>query len=315
MLFNLATFVPGVTAIPAVQRKLLARRTGTGGTDSARYSYSVWLRHLVLAHANGLPTTLDAIAELGPGDSLGMGLAALLSGASRYFAFDVVAHANAERNLAVFDELVSLFRNRTPIPANDEFPRVSPRLDQYAFPTHCLTDARLDAALAPARIDQIRAALRDCTSPGSVIQYRAPWQGDQFIQRGSIDMIFSQAVLEHVDDLRGVYRASRLWLKPTGFISHQVDLKSHGTSVQWNGHWTYSDTVWKVIRGKDSWLINRAPCSTHLRLLAEEGFRPVVEVRTSMPSSITRHDLARRFRDMPDEDLTTSGLFVQAVKA
>ena len=47
VLLNALTFVPGVTALPPVKRILQRRVTGTGGTDSARYCYSVWLRQLV----------------------------------------------------------------------------------------------------------------------------------------------------------------------------------------------------------------------------------------------------------------------------
>src|SRR5476651_1324393 len=106
LLFNALTFVPGVSLVPAVRRKLLTRGTGTGGSDSARYCYSVWMRHLVSAREKGLNTNPEAVAELGPGDSLGICLAALLSGSARCFAFDVVAHANPVRNLAIFDGLV-----------------------------------------------------------------------------------------------------------------------------------------------------------------------------------------------------------------
>ncbi|MBM4372890.1 MAG: hypothetical protein FJ098_14650, partial [Deltaproteobacteria bacterium] len=76
LLWGIATFVPGV--------RFLDRR-GTGGTGSARYCYSVWLRHLVLAKDRGLLDQVPAtVAELGPGDSIGIGLAALLSGATAY---------------------------------------------------------------------------------------------------------------------------------------------------------------------------------------------------------------------------------------
>ena len=53
---------------------------GTGGTGSARYCYSIWLRHLLLAHAGGMRGLPSTLAELGPGDSVGVGLAALISG-------------------------------------------------------------------------------------------------------------------------------------------------------------------------------------------------------------------------------------------
>ena len=58
----------------------------------------------------------------------------MLTGVERYFAFDVVAHANTPRNLAIFDGLVELFRERADIPDASEYPRVGPTLNDYRFP-------------------------------------------------------------------------------------------------------------------------------------------------------------------------------------
>jgi len=66
LLGGIASYIPELYA-------LFSR--GTGGTISARYCYGVWLRHLVMAHENGLSIQPDTIIELGPGDSLGIGLA------------------------------------------------------------------------------------------------------------------------------------------------------------------------------------------------------------------------------------------------
>jgi hypothetical protein len=52
----------------------------------------------------------ESVAEFGPGDSLGVGLAALLSGSNRYSALDVHRDGSTERTLRIFDELVALFR-------------------------------------------------------------------------------------------------------------------------------------------------------------------------------------------------------------
>jgi hypothetical protein len=314
LLFNALTFLPGVSQIPRVRNKIRTRTTGTGGTDSARYCYSVWLRHLVLARDNHLNTSPETVAELGPGDSLGICVSALLSGAKRCFALDVVAHANTERNLAIFDGVVTLFESRAAIPDDVEFPGVYPKLKDYSFPSDILTDSRIDTALSPERIQKLRASLANLDANDSVIRYRAPWFDSSVVEENSVDMIFSQAVLEHVDDLEMVYRTMNQWLKARGYISHQIDLNSHGWAEEWNGHWTYSDFMWKLIRGRDSWLINREPQSTHIRMLTNAGFEIVNCLPVEKVSSIGLNNVAKRFRGMTEQDLTTSGLFVQATR-
>lgn len=301
--------------LPAVEK----RRAGTTrGTSSARYCYSVWLRHLVLAHEAGLVRTGTpvpaVVAELGPGDSIGIGLAALLSGASRYIALDLVAYASSERNLAVLDELVELMRAQTPIPDAVEFPSVKPSLPSYAFPSRVLTDEHLARMLAPERVASIRRALEHVDADLGLISYRAPWFDAGVVEPDSIDMLFSQAVLEHVDDLEGAYAAMAAWLKPGGFASHEIALNAHYLAPEWNAHWTISDPVWKLIRGKRPYLLNREPASTHVRLLGRSGMQIVNEVRVQVKSDVARSRLARRFRGMSDDDLTTRAIFVQAVK-
>jgi len=314
LIFNAAAFVPGVAAIPAVKRRIVNRAMGTGGTISGRYCYSVWFRHLAHAANSGLQTCPRVVAELGPGDSLGAGIAALLSGAEQYFALDVVAHANVERNLEVLDELVALFSARADIPDDREFPGVYPKLGDYRFPSSIMGRERLEACLHPDRIARIRHSLTDTAAPGSMVQYRAPWLDSSVIQPGAIDMIFSQAALEHIDELEQAYRGMRLWLAPNGFLSHEIDFSSHGWADHWDGHWVHPDWKWKLIRGRDAWSINREPESTHLRILDREGFRIVFHERGRAQSNITRARLASRFRDATAEDLTTSSTFLQAVR-
>jgi SAM-dependent methyltransferase len=300
---GLATYLP-IT-------KFIQRRTG--GSDDARYCYSVWLRHLTNARRAGLPTDPKIVAELGPGDSLGIGLAALLSGAEQYYAFDVREFANNERNARIFDTLCELFAARAPIPDSNEYPEARPRLDDYGFPHQLLTDERLSRSLDPERLASIRASIAD-RSDRSKVRYVVPWHDFQGLPAESVDMVYSQAVLEHVDDLPATYTAIHRWLKRGGTMSHQIDFRSHGTAEGWNGHWTYSDLTWRIMRGKRPYLINRAPCSTHLRLIREAGFEILTTVPARSDSAVPRTSLAPRFRGLSDDDLTTSGLFVQARK-
>lgn len=314
LIFNAATFIPGVASLPPIKRIYAQRAIGTEGTNQARYCYSVWLRHLSVAAAHGLDTDPKSIAELGPGDSIGIGIAAVLTGVERYYAFDVVAHANTQRNLEIFDALVDLFRARTDIPGATEYPRVGPRLGDYRFPDKLLSRERMAAALEPRRLARIRESIQHTDSADSMMQYRAPWSTQGAVQRNALDMVISQAVLEHVDGLPEVYRAMYAWLKPGGYMSHQIDFKCHESAREWNGHWTYSDLMWKLVRGKDVWLINRQPYSVHLRLMKSSGFQIVGEQLVTQESRITRAQLAPRFRLIPESDLSTTDAYVLAVK-
>ena len=309
MLLGAATYLPGLNRVRA------KRATGTGGTDSARYCYSVWLRHLALARENGLCRSApNQVAELGPGDSIGVGLAALISGTEVYCGLDLIQFANCQRNLAIFDELVGLFRARAMIPGDDEFRELKPRITSNAFPSEILPEHRLVRALSTHRLKHIREALTAPNGEGPV-RYAAPWFNSEIIRRESVDMLFSQAVLEHVQDLQSTYDAMHLWLKPDGYMSHQIDFRSHNLTSEWNGHWAHSDWKWKMIKGNRAhYSLNREPHSTHVTLLRKAGFKIVSDQRLHKPSRLRHTQLARRFRGMTAEDLTTSGAFIQAVK-
>ncbi len=306
VLKGLSTYIPGL--YPLLSRKW------TGGTCSARYCYSVWLRHLVLAGENQLPTDPTVVAELGPGDSIGIGLAALLAGVERYYAFDAVAYADSTHNLAVFEELVGLFQKHEPIPGPSEFPELNPILSSYEFPHSLLTPERLARCLNEQRLSKIRTSILKPDNTGSQITYVAPWMDLGAVLEGSLDMVYSQAVLEHVDDLEFTYSALYHWLRPGGVVSNRIDFRCHGTASEWNGHWLYSDFMWRMVRGKRPYLINREPHSTHLRLLEEQGFELVCDIPTQMPSRHRLCDFAPRFREMTETDRTTSGAFMQAIK-
>lgn len=309
--YNFKAIAEGALSLVPGTARLFVRPTL--GSGSARYCYSVWMRHMIHTAA-WRHTPLDGlVVELGPGDSLGIGLAALLSGAARYIAVDVVRHADVARNLTVLAELAQLFTARAPVPGPEEFPQVKPGLADYAFPHHLLDDEQLERNLAPSRLDGIAAALRGEADADPLVRYVDPALAQSILPM-SVCHIFSQAVLEHVDDLPGVYAACHTWLAGDGSMSHQIDFKSHGTARVWNGHWAYPSRVWRLLRGRRPYLLNREPCGTHLRLLRETGFEILAVERQRQQSRLRGDQLARPFRGMADEDLTTAGAFVVARK-
>jgi hypothetical protein len=291
-------------------------RGATGGTVSPRYCYSVWLRHLVVATESGMPRVPRTLAELGPGDSIGIGLAALISGVERYFALDIVRYASDPSNLRVFDELVDLFQRQSSIPDAHEFPGVIPRLDSYEFPHHILPPDRMAEALAPQRIARLRTDLRNLerSDAASSMIYAAPWTDGDVVRKGEVDLIISQAVLEHVDDLKGTYAAMNAWLKPNGWMSHAIDFRSHGITKAWNGHWALSAPAWKIIRGKRAYLLNRKPQSVHLQMITDNGFEIIETIEQFDATGIAREKLAKEFTDLSDSDFATPTSFVVAMK-
>jgi hypothetical protein len=297
---GMLTLVPGL-------HELLHR--GTGGTNSARYCYSVWLRHIKMAAAAGLDTNPGVVAELGPGDSIGIGLCALLTGASRYVALDAVPHANRERNIAVFDELSGLFRGRSAIPDDKEFPHVRPAIRECSFPDEVYGADLLEQCLADKRIQQIRTEIE---KGGEFVRYISPWDRAEVLEAGSVDLLISQAVLEHIDDLELVYSAMARWLRAGGYVSHQIDFSSHGTARHWNGQLGYSDFTWRLMRGRLPYLLNRRVFSDHRQMLTRAGFQIVNEVLDLQMQGIERADLAPRFRNLCDEDLRIAGALLQA---
>lgn len=304
--------------IPGVE-KIYNFHKETGGTNNARYCYSVWLRHIIHAYESGYHKIPVQVAELGPGDSLGIGISALLSGAEKCIALDIVRYSHAKKNLDIFEELITLFRDRTPVPRDDSFSQIQPELNDYNFPHHILTDSVLEASLHPERLDRIRNAIQNldnadfASSPDCVICYKVPWTDAAVIETGKIDMIISQAVLQHIDDLELTYQSMNKWLNEKGYISHCIDLRSMGTSDNWYGHWSYNNLEWKIVKGRKKYLINRLPYSAHIDIAKKYGFEISNEklVKSAMPD---RKELAPEYRDFDETDLTTSNLFLQARK-
>lgn len=280
----------------------------TGGSVSARYCYSVFLRHLSFLHACGLPTRHDSIGELGPGDTIGISLMGLLLGASRVEALDVVRYANNTRNARILADLVELLRDRAPIPDEQEFPEVYPRLPDYGFLSF-LDDGNHRAAPDPGRIEAIAAALRG--EPSDVgIQYYVPWQECWARTSPGVAFVISQAALEHVEDIEAVHRSLAAGLRIGGIVSHVIDFKSHDMTATWDGHLQYGDLTWRLVKGRRPYLLNRRSPADHLRAMEASGFEVVRTWRAIVPPTLTRSGLPTRFRDWSDEDRSTTTMVV-----
>jgi hypothetical protein len=244
------------------------------------------------------------VAELGPGNSMGTGLAALIAGASQYYALDLIDHSNTDANLRIFDELIELFKGRASIPASGSASLIYPDLEDYGFPKSLEPQI---ARLSTERIDAIRTEIKQRS--GRLIHAAAPWTAERNIAPGSIDWIISHAVLEHVDDVGFTCSTMSKWLRQEGYASHLVDFDSHGLTREWNGHWAIDSRLWTALRGKRPYLLNRISASRQLALAQQAGFSVVLEKRNKRYDGLVPDDFAEGFRDMSDEDARTRMMF------
>lgn len=252
------------------------------------------------------------MAELGPGASIGIGIAAILTGSKRYYALDVVPYLQSQSDLTRVDEIVRLLRERSRL-----HPAVEPYVGGLEFPGDVMPDTRVEQATDPTRIADLRAALQAGLRSKNYdveVSYVVPWDETTSIRDGCADVVLSQAVMEHVDAVEHTYNTLFRWLKPGSVMSHQIDYRSHGMASTWDGHRTYSDLTWRVIRGRRPYLLNRLPHSEHLRLIGQAGFDTVLDTKVGLEPTISRERLNARFAPMTDEDRHTSEAFILSVK-
>jgi SAM-dependent methyltransferase len=203
---------------------------------------------------------------------------------------------------------------QAPIPSGGEFTEILPELSDYRFPRTILSGDRLTQALAPERLKRLRNALAGNLTAGPIC-YLAPMGRMNEIPGNSVDLIISQAVMEHLDQLEETYTECFRILKPGGFMSHQIDFRCHETAPEWNGHWKYSELTWRLMRGGHPWFINRQPCSAHLNLVKQAGFSLCAEIKQFGSFGISSRQLASRFKALSENDLKTAGVLVLANKS
>jgi hypothetical protein len=315
MLRMRSLFLAVAARVPGLNGWIVNR--GTGGSNKAEYCYGVWMKHMAFLHRAGMERIPDTIAELGPGDSFGVGLCALLCGASRYFALDVRPFANMERNLEVLEDLIALFQRRTGRPTRG-WPSFDHLLDEGLFPSQQLQAPSLARLLSRERVQAIRDALANGRSKCGRIEVRSvvPWMSSEDLSRESVGLIFSHSVLEHVRDLSTTYRAFSDWLEPSGWLSHQIDFTSHGLTSPWNGHWAIgSNALWEFVSERRDCWINRQPWSFHRSLIGGAGFRFVDVMCNHREDGIRKSELATPWQGLESRDVTCQSVYFIARKS
>lgn len=245
-----------------------------GAMDEPEYAYRVFAQHF--ERLTPRPPNGFVSVELGPGDSLFSVLVGRAFGASRCYVIDTGEYAS--RDLEGYVAMARYLRAR-----GLTLPDVSGcrSLEELL--------SRLGGVYATRGADSLRE-----------------------LPAGSVDFVWSQAVLEHVRrrDLFRLLRESRRILRPDGACSHSVDLQDHLQGALNNlrfPEWFWeNDAV-----ARSGFYTNRVRFTEMIGLFEQAGFRvDVVGIGRWDSLPTRRRRLAAPFRDLSDEELRVSGFDV-----
>jgi len=222
---------------------------GTGGSNDAEYCLRIYSKHKDILITNGCVFPFGKIGEIGPGDSVGIGLCALVDGAVSYYGLDAIAHTNIHTNLQIFQELIDIYE---------------------------IENIDIDDKIK----EELLWDIQNMNMLKSKIKYYAPWWNKDNIVNDSLDVIISTAVMEHVLPLKETYKRIFEWIKPGGFCSHIIDYGAHEFSDYWYDHWYYSDFLWKILMHGRKYPISRMSHSYHMDCIEKAGF----SIQTIIPS-------------------------------
>jgi len=258
LLSGMLSFIPGVFGFWDRIRPM-------GNTVSATYCQSIWQIHRdnsQRVNGGALPV---AVAELGPGASLGVCIAALLDGVETAVALDAGHYADSAANLRILLELGSVG----------------------------------DASTLNTNL--IGAVERAGGPHEERLRYVAPWSDPNVLAANSIDLIFSHSVLEHVGEPLATYGACFHWLGSGGVMSHKIDHSSHGITRRWNGHYALPEKLWALIYGRRPYLLNRQRPRQHLADMASVGFEILPESSFVIEEDNVQRTVT--LANLPEDDL------------
>lgn len=254
--------------------KNILRKSGTS-PSSGSYYFNIYSSHKEKLIQAGFDFPGETIGEFGPGDTLGVGICALLDGFNKYIALDTIRHVNLNKNMQAYLEIVNFYNVN-----NDQ-------------------------------IVSIENELKNLPDGSKKIKYYVPWNLDNIIVENSTDLIISNAVLEHVLDLDNIYKIMYKWLKPGGYISHVIDYGAHEYSDNWYEHLYVSDSYWRFLMHGRMYPINRVSHSYHLNKISEAGFTILISERnkdTKADALKINKSICKFFNE--DDLCTKSGLII-----
>ena len=248
----------------------------------------------------GAPGRLGRVVEIGTGWFPIAPIAAWLAGAGDVRSYDIAAHVTPARVAATLGAFRTAARDGS-------LRRALPTFDEVRM-------ARLESVATRARAEDLEEAL-----DGLGIHFRVCDFGRCGLEPGSVDLLFSTAVLEYLEypalvDLLG--ETSRV-LADDGLASHWADLADEfayfDPSISRLNFLRFSGAAWRLVNNPLIPL-SRLRIGDYRRAFEAAGMRIVEEEVTRAPvEELARVPLAPEFRTQAEEDLRVLDAWISAV--
>ncbi len=245
-----------------------------GEMQDPGYAFGVFDYHLAASGSSGRSGLVGL--EMGPGDFAASAVIARAAGFSAFHLVDAGDYAN--KDVEIYKEVSRACARKGLTPPNIE---------------------------RASSFDDVLQACGANYLTGGLQSYRE-------IASASVDLMFSQAVLEHVrrDEFAQIAAEMRRILKPGGIASHQIDLGDHLggglNNMRIASRWWESELM-----ASSGFYTNRLRFPEICRAFSETGFEVEVVSQNrwnALPIPVSA--LAAEFRHFSEDDLLISGFHV-----
>ena len=246
-----------------------------GEMEKPAYAYEMFRSHFDNAAFNNKADGFVCL-EIGPGDSLFSCQIAKAYGAERTYLID--AGPFARQDITPYREMAAYLSGK-------------------GLPQIVLDDSQ--------SLDDILKKYNGSYGTEGLVSLK-------LIPSGSVDFVWSHAVLEHIRkcEFHPFMRELRRIIKPDGICSHRVDLKDHlGGALN---NLRFSETMWESDwMARSGFYTNRIRFEEMCGMFEHAGFSAtLLEVSRWDSLPTPRNMLAEPFYSVPEEDLLVSGFDV-----
>ena len=263
---GIATYLPGMNT--KIKRK---REHQMHSGSKAEFCYTLWFSLLSNLVENNIGYNFERFGELGNGRSLGIAFCALLTGSEQYVSLEIEGTYTVKENLKLLDDIVSLFKKKDII--TNKYEQLNIKIVDNSIQKRIISSLVVNEK----RVSEIKKEIINGFKDSKLIKIVKPWEQSASL---GLDIVFSRAVMEHVNEPHLVYQSLKKHLKKDSIMFHDIEFHSHNITKNPNEHYKIPNLIWKLICGKREYYLNRYTLEEHLQSIRDNQFQ-IIDIRSN----------------------------------